>query len=149
MWRAQAAPDDGLVQQVPTRLHRFKRSLINSDMSGWWGIDRDEPSAANSGGRVVETSNWNIAYTPNGGAATVAWKNQNPYAISSGYCCDTQVVYDKDRDVFILMLLDYAGEGASTNGLRYRSRKACSQQLPVRAGATYKFTGAQFGERVD
>ena len=123
----------------------FKNSLINSICSGCGESTVNEPSAANSGARVVETSNWNIAYTLNGGAGTPVWKNQNPYALSPGYCCDTQVVYDKARDVFILLLLDYAGEGASTNGLTLSiSRGLFPSTGP--AWCTYKFTGGNFGE---
>jgi len=102
---------DGLVQQAATDFTVFKNSLINSICSGCGESTVNEPSAANSGKTVVETSNWNIAFTVNGGAAKPKWLNQNPYALSTGYCCDTKVVYDRDRDVFILLLLDYAGEG--------------------------------------
>ncbi|PYX30830.1 MAG: hypothetical protein DMG80_11440 [Acidobacteria bacterium] len=143
--RPGGPPTDGLLQQLPTDFTVFKTSLINSICPGCGESTVNEPSAANSGGRVVETSNWNIAYTTNGGAATVTWKNQSPYAISSGYCCDTQVVYDKDRDVFILMLLDYAGEGASTNGLTISISKGL---FPATGPnwCTYKFKGSNFGE---
>jgi hypothetical protein len=136
---------DGLVQQAATDFTVFKNSLINSICSGCGESTVNEPSAANSGKTVVETSNWNIAFTVNGGAAKPKWLNQNPYALSTGYCCDTKVVYDRDRDVFILLLLDYAGEGASTNGLTLSiARGAFTTTGP--SWCTYKFTGANFGE---
>src|SRR5262249_58203434 len=93
------------------------QSLINSICPGCAESTVNEPSVANSGKYIVETSNWNIAYTKKGGASPIIWSNQNPYTLSSGYCCDTQVVYNPDRDLFILLLLAYAGEGAATNGL--------------------------------
>jgi hypothetical protein len=117
----------------------FKNKLINS---GGSQSTVNEPSAANSGKTVVETSNWNIAYSLNGGATNPVWANQNPYALSPGYCCDTQVLYDKERDVFVLMLLDYAGEGASTNGLTISIARG---QTPT-SWCTYKFNGASFAE---
>ena len=131
--------------EAPTTFTIFKNKLINSICSGCGEATVNEPSAANNGKNVVETSNWNIAYSLNGGAGTPVWGNQNPYAISTGYCCDTQVLYDKDRDVFILMLLDYAGEGASTNGLTISVAKSLFPSTGP-AWCTYKFTGGNFGE---
>jgi hypothetical protein len=137
--------DPSLQPQAANTFTIFKTSLINSICSGCGESTVNEPSAANSGARVVETSNWNISYTLNGGAGKPVWANQNPYTISPGYCCDTQVVYDKTRDVFILMLLDYAGEGVSTNGITLSvSRGFFPTTGP--AWCTYKFTGANFGE---
>jgi hypothetical protein len=120
----------------------FKKSLINSICPNCAESIVNEPSAANSGGRVVETSNWNIAYSVNGGTTFL---NQNPYTLSPGYCCDTQVVYDKTRDVFILMLLDYNGEGASTNGITLSVVRGFFPSTGP-AWCTYKFTGGNFGE---
>jgi hypothetical protein len=120
----------------------FKKSKVNSICSGCAQSTVNEPSAANSGGRVVETSNWNLTYSTSGGGA---WLNQNPSAISPGYCCDTQVLYDKERDVFILMLLDYAGEGASTNGLTISIAPGFFPSSGP-AWCTYKFNGASFNE---
>jgi len=120
----------------------FKKSLINSTCSGCGQSTVNEPSVVNSGKTVIETSNWNIAYSNNGGASPIVWLNQNPYTLSPGYCCDTQIVYSPDRDVFILMLLDYAGEGASTNGLTLSVTRGKSPT----SWCTYKFTGTNFGE---
>ena len=117
----------------------FASSLINS---GGSQSTVNEPSAANGGKTVVETSNWNIAYSTNGGAVPIVWANQNPYALSSGYCCDTQVVYSADRDVFVLLLLDYAGEGAATNGLTISLARSGTPT----SWCTYKFNGANFGQ---
>src|SRR6202158_3890546 len=140
--RPLGTPTDVTGKQANNTFTVFKTSLINS---GGSQSTVNEPSVANSGLKVVETSNWNIAYSNNGGAPTITWANQNPYAISPGYCCDTQVLYDKERDVFILMLLDYNGEGASTNGLTISVSKSLFPSTGP-AWCTYKFTGASFGE---
>jgi hypothetical protein len=134
----QASP----APEAPTDFTIFKKSKVNSICAGCAESVVNEPSAANSGGRVVETSNWNIAYSTSGGGT---WLNQNPYAISSGYCCDTKVVYDKARDVFILMLLDYAGEGVSTNGLTLSIVRGNFPNTGP-AWCTYKFNGSSFNE---
>lgn len=141
-------PTDASVQQAApapedaTTFTIFKKAWIKAICPNCAQSTVNEPSAANSGGRVVETSNWNIAYSTSGGTS---WLNQNPYTISPGYCCDTQVVYDKDRDVFILLLLDYAGEGASTNGFTLSVARGFFPSTGP-AWCTYKFTGANFGE---
>ena len=120
----------------------FKNNLINSVCSGCGQATVNEPSVANSGKTIVETSNWNIAYALNGGAGKPTWQNQDPYTLSPGYCCDTEVLYNQDRDVFVLMLLDYAGEGASTNGVTLSIAKG----LTPTSWCTYKFNGSNFGE---
>ena len=132
---------DGLAP-APNDFTILRQSLINSVCSGCAQSTVNEPSVANSGRFIVETSNWNIAYSQTGGAASITWLNQNPYSLSPGYCCDTQVVYNADRDVFILMLLDYAGEGAASNGLTISVARGTTPT----SWCTYKFTGANFGE---
>jgi hypothetical protein len=92
-------------------------SLVNSTCPGCGQSSVNEPMVANSGKVVVETSNWNIAYTMNASTPSISWLNLNPYALSSGFCCDQQVVYDPGRDVYLLLQLDYAGEGNAHNGL--------------------------------
>jgi hypothetical protein len=142
--RPGGPPTDVSVQQaspeyVANTFTVFKKSLINSICSGCAQSTVNEPSVANSGAQTVETSNWNIAYSHNGGAT---WLNQDPYTLSPGYCCDTEVVYDQDRDVFILLLLDYTSEGASTNGLTLSVARGATPT----SWCTYKFTGGNFGE---
>jgi hypothetical protein len=140
--RAGGPPVSSLVQQAPSTFTVFKGSLINSTCSGCGQSVVNEPSAANSGAFVVETSNWNIAYTTYGAAANIVWQNQNPYALSPGYCCDGKVIYDAGRDSFIMLLLDYAGEGASSNGFTL----SITRGYKPTSWCTYKFTGANFGE---
>lgn len=141
--RPSGPPTEASGQQISpeaaTTFTVFKKKLINSICSGCGESTVNEPSAANSGKNIVETSNWNISYSLNEGGT---WLNQNPYTLSPGYCCDTQVVYDQERDVFILLLLDYAGEGSSTNGFTLSVTRG---QHPAQ-WCTYKFTGGNFGE---
>lgn len=135
------------VGQAPTTFTVFKNSLINSTCSGCGQATVNEPSVANNGKVVVETSNWNIAYTTGGGANAITWHNLNPYAspFSSGFCCDQQVTYDASRNVFLLLQLDYAGEGAATNGL---DLSVASGKTPT-SWCTYKFAGAIGGGSTD
>jgi hypothetical protein len=105
----------------------------------------NEPSVANNGKYIVETSNWNIAYAVNGGASSITWQNQNPYALSAGFRCDQQVAYDPERNIFLLLQLDYTSEGASTNGL---GLSVASGNTPT-SSCTYKFAGAIGGGATD
>lgn len=142
---ATEVTDAAVQPPAATTFTVFKQKLINAVCPECAQSTVNEPSAANSGKNIMETSNWNLAYALNGGAATPLWHYQDPYVLSPGYCCDTQVIYDHDRDIFILMLLDYAGEGASTNGLTISiARGAFPSTGP--SWCTYKFTGASFGE---
>ena len=139
---AGGPPTETFGQEVsPNDFAVFKNSVVNSTCPGCGQSTVNEPSAANSGKTVIETSNWNISYTLNGGAVPIVWSNQNPYSLSPGYCCDTQIVYNPDRNIFILLLLDYAGEGASTNGFTLSIARG---QSPT-TWTTYKFNGAHFG----
>ncbi|HZZ61318.1 MAG TPA: hypothetical protein VFE63_09110 [Roseiarcus sp.] len=133
---------DPTVKQAATDFTVFKNSLINSTCSGCAQSTVNEPSTANSGKNIIAISNWNIAYALNGGAGTITWQNQDPYTLSSGYCCDQIILYNPDRDVFVMLLLDYAGEGASTNGLTISTARGTAPT----SWCTYKFTGANFGE---
>ena len=130
---------------APNTFNIFKSSLVNSTCIGCGQSTVNEPSAANSGKVVVETSNWNIAYTLNAAASPITWANQNPYAFSTGFCCDQQVTYDADRDVFLLLQLDYAGEGAASNGLALSVARGSTPT----SWCTYKFSGAIGGGATD
>lgn len=58
-------------RQLPNDFKIFRSSLINSTCSGCGQSSINEPSAANNGKFVVETSNWNIAYTLKGAATNI------------------------------------------------------------------------------
>ncbi len=128
--------------RAPNDFTFFKVGLVNSTCPGCGQSAINEPTVANSGRNVLETSNWNIAYSTNGAAS---WLNLNPYAISSGFCCDQQVIYDPDRDIFILLQLDYTSEGAATNGLAL----SISRGNTPNSFCTYKFAGAIGGGATD
>ncbi len=130
---------------APTDFVVFKRSLVNSTCIGCGQSSINEATSANSGRVVVETSNWNIAYTLHANQAPVPWLNLNPYAFSSGFCCDQQVIYDPGRDVFLLLQLDYAGEGNASNGLAL----SVASGLNPTSWCTYKFAGAIGGGATD
>ena len=136
------AATDAAVKLAPNDFTVFQKSLINSTCPQCGQSTVNEPSVANSGRTVIETSNWNIAYSLNGGVPPVKWANQNPYALSNGYCCDGQIVYNPDRDIFIMLLTDYAGEGVSTNGVTLSVARGTAPT----SWCTYKFTGGNFGE---
>jgi hypothetical protein len=127
---------------APNDFTVFKNSLVNSTCSGCAQSTVNEPSAANSGKTVFSISNWNIAYAVNGGTTKIKWLNQNPYALSSGYCCDQVITYNPDRDVFIMLLLDFTTEGAASNGLTL----SVAHGATPTSWCTYKFNGANFGE---
>jgi len=58
---------DGTVKQVPNAFTIFKKSLISSPTCGGCGLSSiNEPTVANNGTYVVETSNWDLAYSTNG-----------------------------------------------------------------------------------
>jgi hypothetical protein len=143
--RQGGPPTDPLVRDQPNNFTVFKESLINSNCSGCAQSDINEPEVANSGKTVLETSNWNIAYTLDGGAASIAWHNLNPYALSAGFCCDQQVVYNADRDVYLILQLDYAGEGNPNNGLALSASRGATPW----SMCTYKFSGAIGGGATD
>jgi hypothetical protein len=134
-------PTAAMAEEAATSFTVFKTSLINSTCSGCAQATVNEPTAANSGKTVVETSNWNIAYTLNGGAPSVVWGNLSPYSLSTGFCCDQEVVYNADRNIFLLLQLDYVSNGNSANGLAL----SIAHGLSPTSWCTYKFTGASFG----
>jgi hypothetical protein len=94
--------------------------------------DVNEPDTAASGANIMQTSNWDVAYSSNGGGT---WSYQDPYTLSSGFCCDQVVVYQPNRDRFFYEGLDASGfvigETASSN--------------PT-AWCVYQFTATSFGD---
>lgn len=126
------------VAQAPGTFTVLKQGLVNSTCSGCGQSQINEPTVANSGRYVVETSNWNIAYSNNGGKAPIVWGNLSPYSFTPGFCCDQMVTYDAGRDLFILLQLKYAGEGNVNNGLAVSVARGSSPT----SWCTYNFAGA-------
>ena len=76
---AGGPPTETFGQEVsPNDFAVFKNSVVNSTCAGCGQSTVNEPSAANSGKTVIETSNWNISYTLNGGAVPIVWSNREP-----------------------------------------------------------------------
>ena len=61
----------------------------------------NEPSTVGAGKVLYQTSNWNIAFTQNGGAAAPTWQYIDPYLLNPGFCCDQTAVYVPSRNVII------------------------------------------------
>src|SRR6266581_4160081 len=87
---------------APTTFTVFKDTAIPASCPGSCAQSTvNEPDTANSGKYIVQTSNWDIAYTTNGGASPPTWNYQNPYSLSGGFCCDQAVTYVPSRDRFV------------------------------------------------
>jgi hypothetical protein len=91
----------------------------------------NEPDTAAAGADIMQTSNWDIAYSTNGGTT---WSYQDPYLLQSGFCCDQTVVYQPSRDRFLYSGLDSTG---------FTIAETPSRQ-PT-AWCVYQFTPGNFG----
>jgi hypothetical protein len=99
----------------------------------------NEPDTANAGKEIMQTSNWDIAYTNNGGAATPTWQYQNPYTLQSGFCCDQTVTYVPSRDRFV-----YEGLTTGTGAVQGITIATTPSKKPT-AWCVYHFSAANFG----
>jgi hypothetical protein len=91
----------------------------------------NEPDTAAAGADIVQTSNWDIADSTNGGSS---WVYQDPYTLQSGFCCDQTVVYQANRNRFLYEGLDSAG---------FTVGEAASKTPS--SWCIYQFTPASFG----
>lgn len=91
----------------------------------------NEPDTASAGADVLQTSNWDIADSTNGGTT---WAYQDPYTLQSGFCCDQTVLYQPNRNRFFYQGLDSAG---------FTIGEASSTALT--SWCIYQFTPASFG----
>src|SRR5437763_2099013 len=124
----------------PTSFTVFKDTTIPTSCSGSCAQSTvNEPDTANSGKYIVQTSNWDIAYTTNGGASPPTWNYQNPYSLSSGFCCDQTVTYVPSRDRFVYEGLTL-GSG-STQGITI----ATTRSTAPTSWCVYHFSAASFG----
>jgi len=125
---------------APTTFTVFKDNAIPSACSSSCAQSTvNEPDTANSGKYIVQTSNWDIAYTSNGGAGTPTWSYQNPYSLQSGFCCDQTVTYVPSRDRFVYEGLTL-GSG-STQGITIATTRSASPT----SWCVYHFDGSSFG----
>ncbi len=124
----------------PTTFTIFKDATIPSSCTTSCAQSPvNEPDTANSGKYIVQTSNWDIAYTSNGGASTPTWSYQNPYSLSSGFCCDQTVTYVPSRDRFVYEGLTL-GSG-STEGVTI----ATTRSTAPTSWCVYHFSASAFG----
>ena len=85
--------------KAPTNFTVFKTSAIAASCTTDCAQSSvNEPDTANAGKYIVQTSNWDIADSTSGGGT---WVYQDPYSLSSGFCCDQTVTYVPSRDRFI------------------------------------------------
>ena len=133
--RSSGGPETTPTSQAATDFKVLRQRPIQSTCVGCAQSQINEPTAANNGKVVVETSNWNIAYSMNGGTN---WSNLNPYSFSTGFCCDQMVTYDPSHNIFLLLQLDFVSEGNANNGL---ALSVASGKTPT-SWCTYKFPGA-------
>jgi len=125
--------------RLPTDFKIFKDSTIPAQCSGCGQSAINEPDTANSGKFIVQTSNWDIAYTTNGSANPVNWLYQSPYSLSSGFCCDQTVTYVASRNRFI-----YEGLTLGSGAVQGFTIATAAATTPT-AWCTYHFSAANFG----
>lgn len=130
----QTSPTRSLVS--PTSFKIFKTSTIPAECSGCGQATVNEPDTANAGKDIVQTSNWDITDSTNGGGT---WVYQNPYSLASGFCCDQAVTYIPSRDRFIWEGLTL-GTG-STEGFSIGVTKSSTPA----AWCVYHFSASSFG----
>jgi hypothetical protein len=134
----------GGAQTSPSRAPGDFKTFLNSTIPASCATNCgqspiNEPEVANAGKRQLETSNWNIAYSNNGGGT---WAYQDPYALfGPSFCCDQEVLYEPNHDRFIYLGLDYGGNGSANNALVIAT--AASQAST--SWCTYHLYGNQLG----
>jgi hypothetical protein len=117
----------------------FKNSTIPAQCSGCGQSTVNEPDTANAGKVIQQTSNWNMAYTTNGGAATPTWQYQNPYSLSAAFCCDQTILYEPSRDKFV-----YEGLTLGSGSQVGFTIATASSNTPT-SWCVYHFNSASFG----
>jgi hypothetical protein len=99
----------------------------------------NEPDTIGAGKVLFQTSNWNIAYTTNGGAASPLWQYQNPYSLNPNFCCDQTVTYVPSRNMIVRESLDLGSGSAQGFDIAIASPGAPT------SWCTYHFNAANFG----
>ena len=117
----------------------FKTSPVPASCSVCAQSTVNEPDTANSGRFIMQTSNWDIAFTTNGGASPSTWQYQNPYALDSSFCCDQTITSVPARNRFVYEGLDL-GSGSQTG-----FDIAVTKSTAPTSWCLYHFTGASFG----
>lgn len=127
-------------KQAPGDFTIFKDLTIPAKCSSSCGQSAiNEPDTANAGKFVMQTSNWDIAYTNDGGASAPTWRYQNPYTLSAAFCCDQTVLYMPSRDRFV-----YEGLTLGT-GSQVGFTLATTASTAPTSWCVYHFNAASFG----
>jgi hypothetical protein len=110
---------------TPTAFTVLKKITIPSECVTDCGQSTvNEPSIASAGKVTMEASNWDIAYSQNNGST---WKYQDPYTLfGSGYCCDSEIRYDANRDRFFWSGTYALGNGNTSNRIVIASASSTS-----------------------
>jgi hypothetical protein len=110
---------------APTAFTVLKKSNIPGECATDCGQSSvNEPSVATAGHSVMEASNWDIAYSTTN---TSTWSYQDPYTLfGSGYCCDSEIRYDANRDSFFWSGTYYSGNGNTSNRVVIASASSTS-----------------------
>jgi hypothetical protein len=133
-------PQTSIGTRAPTDFKFFKSSAIPASCATDCAqASVNEPDTASSGKVILQTSNWDIADTTNENGNPPTWVYQDPYSLSSGFCCDQTVTYVPSRDRFIYEGLTL-GSG-STEGFTI----ATASSLSPSAWCTYHFDASTFG----
>lgn len=119
-------------QVTPQSFDVMKKSAISASCTTDCAQSSvNEADTAAAGAFIMQTSNWDISYSTNGGTT---WLYQDPYLLQSSFCCDQTVVYQPNRDRFLYEGLDSAG---------FTIAETASKQ-PT-SWCVYQFTPANFG----
>jgi hypothetical protein len=99
----------------------------------------NEPDTANAGRFIMRTSNWDMAYSTDGGDAAPKWSYQDPYSLSSGFCCDQTITSIQSRNRFVYEGLTL-GSGTQTG-----FTIALTATWAPTSWCTYHFDGSLLG----
>jgi hypothetical protein len=137
---SQAEPQ---LAPAPNTFTRFRAQQQNPFYAGGKSTI-NEPSVGSVGPVVFVTSNWDAAYSNDGGQT---FNFVNPYntfpSLDGGFCCDQTVIYDRARDVFAWQLL-YLYSATTQKG-SYRLAFAQSSQVASGGWCYYDFNPQSFG----
>jgi hypothetical protein len=106
--------------------------------------DVNEPAVGTAGSVVFVSSNWDAAYSTNGGQT---FTYVNPYSqfpnLDGGFCCDQTVIYDHTTGTMIWQLL-YLYSSSTQKG-SYRIAAAPAAQVASGGWCYYDFNPGSFG----
>ncbi len=135
-----AGPQTAVPAQAPGTLTFFKKTTPGAACpSSCAQSTVNEPDTVGAGKVLFQTSNWDIAYTTNGGAATPTWLYQDPYSLNANFCCDQTVTYVPSRNMIVRQSLDLGSGTAQGFDIAIATPKAPT------TWCTYHFQAGQLG----